>query len=301
MSVSLPIRAGGADRAGDAGVEGVIGGSTGGENTAVAAGAAGGVKNPNDLLLIIPSSHDLKIAMGYNKLRGQSNYVYWSDRSKSALEYLDLWDYVTGEIAKPPISNAIQREIWSKNDKRAHLLISNRIEEIVHSRVRTCTTSSDLWEKLENMFKLNGVSGKQAAWENWERVQLKEQGDVMTYLSDHDNARSLVEELGTQVDNEYAALRLLIGLPTSWGVFRATVETGAADRNETLDYDKIYRLISQEDNRRKGIAPSPRNLTLSPTPTKRWHCQPKLNRQTNRDSTAITVVEMVMRGRSVGS
>ncbi len=77
-------------------------------------------------------------------------------------------------------------------------------------------------------------------------------GDVNQYLADQDQARSVVEELGTKIDDDFAALRLLIGLPTSWNVFKVTVETGAADRDEQLNYNKVYRLISQEDNRRKA-------------------------------------------------
>lgn len=224
-----------------------------GEAGAGAAGSEGAGKDNSPALMTIiqPSSTDLRLAMDYNKLKGQSNYITWSERSQSALEYLSFWNYVTGETPKPPLSNP-SREVWTQNDKKALFLLKNRTEENLSSRIRTCSTSSDLWEKLEEMYKLKGVSGKQAAWENWERVHLKEGGDVSQYLADHDTARATVEELGTQVDNEFAALRLLMGLPHTWSVFKVTVETGAADRGENLDYDKIYRLISQEDNRRKA-------------------------------------------------
>ncbi len=88
-----------------------------------------------------------------------------------------MWDYVTGDIPKPPTNNP-SREIWVKNDKKALFLLNNKIEENLNARVRLCGTSSDLWEKLDSMYKLKGVAGKQAAWEVWERVVLKEGGDV---------------------------------------------------------------------------------------------------------------------------
>ncbi len=143
---------------------------------------------PNQLALIVPTPTDLKLVMDYNKLKGQSNYVYWADRSQSGLEYIDLWDYVTGEIPKPPINNLTSREVWERNDKRALFLLKNCIEENIYSRIRMCSSASDLWIKLEDMYKLKGVTGKQAAWENWERVHLKEGGDVAQYLADHDTA-----------------------------------------------------------------------------------------------------------------
>ncbi len=140
MSSSMPIgRSGGLSRDGGAGAGTGTGADMGGgEETNQQ------TNTTESLTLISPSPVDIKLVLDYNKLKGQSNYVYWSDRSRAGLEYLGLWEYVTGEVPKPPLNNPVSRDIWGKNDKKALFFLNNRIEENLHARVRNCTTSSDL-------------------------------------------------------------------------------------------------------------------------------------------------------------
>ncbi len=86
------------------------------------------------------------------------------------------------------------------------------------------------------------------------------------YLAEHDEIKAQADELALNFGDTYAALQLLLGLPSSWDGFRQTVETGAADREEELDYDHISDMILQEDVRRavtRGVKPKATNNKMS--------------------------------------
>ncbi len=236
---------------GGVGAGGGTGGGTGG-GVGVGAGGLGGIgANMEPIIEIIsPSSGELRTVFDFDKLKGQSNYIYWSDKVKLGLTYLGLWEYINGEIAKPSMLHPTSRTNWIRNDQRALLLMNSRIESSLHSRVRLCSTSSDLWEKLESLFKLKGSQGQAEALMKWERLSLKEGGNISQYIAENDELISEVSELGLTFSDSYAALRLLMGLPTSWAVFSQTIQVATGERGETLDYDKVSRLIIQEDNRR---------------------------------------------------
>lgn len=207
--------------------------------------------SPNLLTIVKLNSGEIRLATDFERLKGSSNYIYWSDRMKDGLRHLDLLGYTNGSIDYPPSTDKDQRIIYDKNDETAMVLIRSRLEREVYLRVRGCETAEGLWTKLETLHKLKGSQGQTELMVQWRNIHLKEGGDVQDYLAASDNAVSQAEELNLKFPSSYCALQLLLGLPPSWSVFSQTIQTGASDRNETLDYDHVSNLISQEAAKRQ--------------------------------------------------
>lgn len=206
------------------------------------------------LVEIKPGSAESKLIMSFDNLKG-SNYTAWSLKMTKGLKYFGLWEYVTGDMDEENhielgYTTKKQKSIITKNEFKAYLLISSKLEPNVESRTRFCTTAKELWNKLETQHKLKGSKGQTDLIYRWGRIRLREGGSVSEYLAEHDEIKAAADDLNLSLGLTYAALQLLMGLPPSWDTFRQTLETGAADREEELDYDHIQDMILQEDCRR---------------------------------------------------
>ncbi len=208
---------------------------------------------------IKPSSADVKLVMSYENLRGSANYQSWHNRTIKALKYFGLWSYVTGDISMTDAPTRKAKDVFTHNEFKAYLFITSKLDTSVDNRVQSCKTASELWKKLETQYKLKGSKGQTEIIYKWSRVKLSEGGNVGDYLAEHDEIRAQADELGLNLGDTYSALQLLLGLPPSWDGFRQTVETGAADREEELDFDHISELILQEDVRRSVVNRGSRN------------------------------------------
>ncbi len=202
------------------------------------------------LVEIKPASAEIKIILSFDDLKGSANYNSWSKRMQRGLDFFDLWEYVTGELEPTQTTSKADKKTLLRNDFKAYMLITSKIDSAVNTRVQHCQTSKELWDKLESQHKLKGSKGQTDLLYRWGKIRLKEGGDVAEYLSEHDTIRAASIELGLKFGDTFAALQLLMGLPPSWDAFRTTLETGAADREEELDYDHVQEMISQEDQRR---------------------------------------------------
>lgn len=79
-----------------------------------------------------------------------TNWCCWRFEISLVLELCELDEYVKGEIARPdPVEDPVGADNWSFNDTYAKLLISINITSSEKMYISRCTTSHDMWAKLE--------------------------------------------------------------------------------------------------------------------------------------------------------
>lgn len=93
-----------------------------------------------------------------DKLEGAQNWLVWKLQIELVLEHHEVLEVVTGELKKPvaidPVTfetqvvyNAAMKE-FKKKDTTARLIIIKGLNDANLQLVNTCTSASEIWEKL---------------------------------------------------------------------------------------------------------------------------------------------------------
>ena len=79
------------------------------------------------------------------------NFDTWKLQIEAVLIKSDRWGYVDGNTELPENSTEAQSAIWLKGDKKARpdIILAINLSELCH--IRHCTTSKEVWEKLEEV------------------------------------------------------------------------------------------------------------------------------------------------------
>ena len=72
----------------------------------------------------------------------------------------NCWGYIDGSVKLPENPTEAQRAIWTKSDKkaRADIILAINPSELCH--IKHCTTSKEVWEKLEEVLRSKGPARK---------------------------------------------------------------------------------------------------------------------------------------------
>ncbi|CAL1687617.1 unnamed protein product [Lasius platythorax] len=93
-----------------------------------------------------------------DKLEGAQNWLVWKLQIELVLEHHEVLEVVTGELKKPvavtpatsetqAVYNAAMKE-FKKKDTTARLIIIKGLNNANLQLVNTCTSASEIWEKL---------------------------------------------------------------------------------------------------------------------------------------------------------
>ena len=89
------------------------------------------------------------------------NYDVWHVWMKAVLVKHDKWGYVNGEIVAPTVvvgdeTSAINLSKWKANDEKAIVDIFLSMGSAELKTVSKCTTSREVWEKLQSVHTSKG-------------------------------------------------------------------------------------------------------------------------------------------------
>lgn len=95
----------------------------------------------------------------------RDNYDTWKLQMQAVLMRNDAWEYVSGECVKPTLEagNTISAEavkVWTKNDEKAKSDIILSIKPSKLKIIKGCTTSREVWLKLESTYQSKGRLGR---------------------------------------------------------------------------------------------------------------------------------------------
>ncbi|EZA56778.1 hypothetical protein X777_03216 [Ooceraea biroi] len=93
-----------------------------------------------------------------DKLEGAQNWLVWKLQIELVLEHHEVFEVVTGELKKPVIADPLTTETqalynialkeFKKKDTTARLIIIKGLNEANLQLVNTCSSASEIWEKL---------------------------------------------------------------------------------------------------------------------------------------------------------
>lgn len=188
---------------------------------------------------------------------GRDNYDTWKLQMRALLVKNDAWGYVSGEITKPEptTTNAAEFRDWNiRNEKaKSDLILSIGASQL--KLIKNCTTSSELWLRLENIFQSKGPSRKATLLKSLILQKMSEGGDVREHLHGFLDTVDKLSEMDVVINPDQLAIMMLYSLPSSFENFRIAIES----RDELPESETLRTKIIEEFDARKNSGTSNRS------------------------------------------
>ena len=158
------------------------------------------------------------------------NYDVWHVWMKAVLMKHDKWGYVNGEIGAPTVmagdeTSAINLSKWKANDEKAMADIFLSMGSAELKTVSKCTTSKEVWEKLQSIHASNGPVRKIELLTDITSFKIDEDADFRERLDKFLNAVEQLEGMKIEIPNDMLVVLILKGLPPSFENFRCAIKS----------------------------------------------------------------------------
>ena len=165
----------------------------------------------------------------------------------------DEWSYVNGEYKNPDLvegdpNSAKAVAEWVKMDSKARSGIILCIAPTELKQIKSCTTSRELWVKLENIYQSKGPARKATFLKQLTLQRLNEGGDIRDHINKFFDAVDKLREMDMDINSDLLAIMLLYSLPKSFENFGCAIES-----RDQLPSPEVLRLkITEESDARKS-------------------------------------------------
>jgi hypothetical protein len=159
-------------------------------------------------------------AVVIDKLDG-SNYNRWKFQVSLLLKANDLWDVVSGDIAKPGSSAKPEdRKDWMKKDVEAMSIISSTLDNTQINHVYDCDSSKAMFDRLKDVNSDSSSLNKQHTLMKFMSYSMdKHQSPVQAMVEIEQLARSL-QEMGCGMPEEGIITKIVSSLPKQYSAFQ---------------------------------------------------------------------------------
>ena len=147
-------------------------------------------------------------------LRGTDNWDIWRIRTKDALGFFGLNQFITKGC--PPEASPEYREQWRRYDDIALLIIHERVTKVVQPHIASARTANEAWTRLTDLYEPQGVLARVHARRKLHRAQWREGDDIEKHLG---KLRLLWQEVcrleGRELSDEDFNYTILESVPES--------------------------------------------------------------------------------------
>lgn len=167
----------------------------------------------------------------------------------------DHWTHVNGTKSAPEpvvgendvVTNAAAIEAWETVDQkaRADIILSMSPSELCH--IKHCTTSNDVWRKLEEVYHSRGPARKATLLKQLLFARMKEGENMMDHLNIFFGTVDKLMEMEILVAEDLLSILLLYSIPESYENFRCAIEA----RDELPSPEALKIKLLEEFNARK--------------------------------------------------
>lgn len=169
-------------------------------------------------------------------LQGRNDYESWKFAVSAHLEFEGLWDSVTGEETEP---DAAKKAIL---DKKARARLIMLVDPINYVHIQQEKTSKGVWDKLKAAFDDTGVQRRIGLLRILVSTKLDECDSMEEYVNKIFSISHKIREVGMNIDDEWVAALLLIGLSARYEPMVMAIENSGVVMNS----DQIKTKLLQE-------------------------------------------------------
>ncbi|KAI5065418.1 hypothetical protein GOP47_0020113 [Adiantum capillus-veneris] len=178
-----------------------------------------------------------------------------------------LWDYVSGDEVRPrSIALAtlgcgavvgagtsqvtLEQKKWDTKDSQAMAVIALTIKRTITPHIRSCSTSEDAWNTLQDMFGGRNAARIEFLKKQLDKIQMEEGDDIVEHLTKIRDEKFLsIDEVIPEKD---LVSKTLNSLPPSYLTFQTSLTLSLRANPEPLHFEELVALLLQEDQSRKN-------------------------------------------------
>ena len=238
------------------------------------------------------------------KLEGATNYPTWCRYVMAAMKHHHLVGHITGKAARPDDKDKVDE--WERRDEKAQSIIMLGVKETMLCHLEDSMTAQQMWDTLATQCRSADLGSHMSLVTRLLGTRMKDARSVDAHLSAMGDIRTQLANIGKPVDEEMAAMVLLLSVPKTpeWEMF---LRSRTASISVTGPASKLtWATVSLPYARRRTCSSSVSQhpaLQLSTRATWRtWH-QPgaRTGRKAGRDRTALTATGRVTLPTPAGS
>lgn len=181
---------------------------------------------------------------------------------KALLIKNDYWCYVNGENKKPEPADSNKEAIenWVRNDSKATSDIILNISPPELKQIKNCSTSRDVWLKLQDIYQSKGPARKATLLKQLILQKMQEGEDIREHLRKFFDAVDKLNDMEVTINPDLLAILLIYSLPISFENFRCAIES----RDQLPDPESLrIKIIEESDARNNSRAETPQNAMYS--------------------------------------
>ncbi|CAH2097113.1 unnamed protein product [Euphydryas editha] len=177
------------------------------------------------------------------KLEGSRNWNVWKFQTMVLLRGNGWLDIVEGKCVKP--ANATEKLAWETNDAKAQTLLVTRMTEEVMLHVITCTSSSEMWRKLQSVYEQKTETSVHIIQQRFFQYKYEKGTDMSIFLSKIQEMQNQLKQMGEEISDKFVITKVLMSLPDEYKHFVSAWES-APDNKQTIE-NLVARLLIEEE------------------------------------------------------
>lgn len=156
----------------------------------------------------------------------KDNFDTWKIHVKAVLVKNNAWAYVSGKKVKPE-GGAEETAVaaWEEADEKAmaDIILTMGADQLKH--VSGCNSSSEMWEKLKNMYESEGPTRKAMLLEELIHHKMGETQDMRDHVSKFFDTVNKLEAMNIKIPQEMIVILLLSSVPKSYESLRVAIKS----------------------------------------------------------------------------
>lgn len=186
------------------------------------------------------------------ELLDKQNFDTWKLQMQAVLIKADLWEYANGTSVKPERgeddASRAREQAWIKSDQKAKADIILSICASELKQVKNCSTSREMWLKLEEIYQSKGPARKATLLKRLTVQKMAEGSDVRDHLNQFFDTVDKLADMEIEINPDLLTVMLLYSLPGSYENFRCAIES----RDNLPTPDVMRTKIIEESDARKS-------------------------------------------------
>ncbi|KAJ9561973.1 hypothetical protein OSB04_007133 [Centaurea solstitialis] len=178
-----------------------------------------------------------------DKFTGKNNFSLWRIKVRALLKQQGIWTPLSGERPDEMIESE-----FAKQDEKTHSTILLSLADEVIYEVADEESAASLWLKLESLYMTKSLTNKLLLKQRLFSLRMKEGMLLKQHLDELNSILMDLKNVEVKIDDEDAALILLVSLPPSYKNFVNAFVVG----RDTITMEEVRSSLHSRELRHKA-------------------------------------------------
>lgn len=160
------------------------------------------------------------------------DFSMWKFSASVTLKGLELWDYVSGDKAKPAADDEGLPN-WVKANNKAMMYLTQWLNKYQLALIVNCDTAKDIWTRLCDIHEQKTGANIHSAQVEWYEYKKDPKHDMATHIATIENMARRLKDLGEERKDSDIISKIFVSLPDSFNALRTAWDSAPAS-DQTL-------------------------------------------------------------------